>query len=206
MDGSDLTIGVLDLQGAVREHLEMIELCGARGVGVKRPSGLDGIHGLVIPGGESTTIGKLIDEYGFTPELRRLVGEGVPVFGTCAGLIVLSRRVGGRRSSVLGLADVTVVRNAFGRQVDSFETDLVVDGVADGHRPFRGVFIRAPLITEAGPGVRVMATLEKGVVMARQGGLLLSAFHPELTCDARVHAYFIEMVQRARGTVPATEV
>ncbi len=206
MDGNGITIGVLDLQGAVREHLAMIELCGARGVGVKRPSGLNGVNGLIIPGGESTTIGKLIDEYGFAPELRKLAGAGIPVFGTCAGLIILSKRVKGRHASVLGLADVTVERNAFGRQVDSFERDLLVSGIADGDRPFRGVFIRAPVIEETGPGVDAMAWLDEGVVMARQGNLLLGAFHPELTDDCRVHRYFLDMVRGVRNQVPASEV
>jgi len=195
--GNNTTIGVLALQGAVREHLEMIERCGARGVGIKRPSGLNGVNGLIIPGGESTTIGKLIDEYDFAPELKRLGRSGTPVYGTCAGLIILSRRVKGSHGSVLGLADVTVERNAFGRQVDSFERDILVRGITEEDRPFRAVFIRAPVIEEAGPGVEVMASLEEGVVMAREGTFLLGAFHPELTDDARIHRYFLEMVEQA---------
>ena len=197
MAGNNTTIGVLALQGAVREHLEMIERCGARGVGIKRPSGLNGVNGLIIPGGESTTIGKLIDEYGFAPELKRLGRSGTPVYGTCAGLIIMSQRVKGRHGSVLGLADVTVERNAFGRQVDSFERDILVRGITEEDRPFRAVFIRAPVIEEAGPGVEVMASLEEGVVMAREGTFLLGAFHPELTDDARIHRYFLEMVEQA---------
>ncbi len=198
MAGNNTTIGVLALQGAVREHLEMIERCGARGVGIKRPSGLNGVNGLIIPGGESTTIGKLIDEYGFVPELIRLGRSGTPVYGTCAGLIILSQRVKGRHGSVLGLADVTVERNAFGRQVDSFERDILVRGIAEEDRPFRAVFIRAPVIEEAGPGVEVMASLEEGVVMAREGTFLLGAFHPELTNDDRIHRYFLEMVEQVK--------
>ena len=181
----------------MREHLEMIEQCGARGGGIKRPSGLNGVNGLIIPGGESTTIGKLIDEYGFTRELKKLGESGVPVFGTCAGMILLSQRVRGRHGSVLGLADVTVERNAFGRQVDSFEKEIPVRGIEQEDRPFRAVFIRAPLIEEVGPEVKVMASVEEGVVMARQGSLLLGAFHPELTGDARIHRYFLEMVKQA---------
>jgi 5'-phosphate synthase pdxT subunit len=196
--GNNTTIGVLALQGAVREHLEMIERCGARGVGIKRPSGLNGVNGLIIPGGESTTIGKLIDEYGFAPELIRLGKSGTPVYGTCAGLIVMSQRVKGRHGSVLGLADVTVERNAFGRQVDSFERDILVRGIAEKDHPFRAVFIRAPVIEEAGPGVDVMASLEEGVVMAREGTFLLGAFHPELTDDVRIHRYFLEMVDQVK--------
>jgi pyridoxal 5'-phosphate synthase glutaminase subunit Pdx2 len=135
--GNNTTIGVLALQGAVREHLEMIEQCGARGVGIKRPSGLNHVNGLIIPGGESTTIGKLIDEYGFTGELKKLGESGIPIYGTCAGLIILSQRIRGRHGSVLGLADVTVERNAFGRQVDSFEKKIPVRGIEDENRPGR---------------------------------------------------------------------
>jgi pyridoxal 5'-phosphate synthase pdxT subunit len=195
--GNNLTVGVLALQGAVREHLEMIEQCGARGVGIKRPSGLDGVNGLIIPGGESTTIGKLIDEYGFAPGLKELGARGVPIFGTCAGLIILSQRVKGRHGTVLGLADVTVERNAFGRQVDSFEKEIAVKGIEGEDRPFRAVFIRAPVIEETGPGVEVMASVDEGVVMARQGTMLLGAFHPELTGDERIHRYFLEMVRES---------
>jgi 5'-phosphate synthase pdxT subunit len=195
--GNNTTIGVLALQGAVREHLEMIEQCGARGVGIKRPSGLNHVNGLIIPGGESTTIGKLIDEYGFTGELKKLGESGIPIYGTCAGLIILSQRIRGRHGSVLGLADVTVERNAFGRQVDSFEKKIPVRGIEDENRPFRAVFIRAPLIKEVGPEVEVMAGVEEGIVMARQGTLLLGAFHPELTDDARIHRFFLEMVRQA---------
>lgn len=198
MDGNNLTIGVLALQGAVREHLDMLERCGARGVCVKRPSGLDGVNGLIIPGGESTTIGKLIDEYGFVPSLRKMALEGTPVFGTCAGLIILSKRVRGRHGSVLGLADVTVERNAFGRQVDSFEREIPVRGIEGEDTPFRAVFIRAPAIEEVGPGVEVMARLGREAVMAREGAMLMSAFHPELTDDDRIHRYFVDMTWQAR--------
>lgn len=199
MAGNELTIGVLALQGAVREHLRMIEICGARGIGIKRPSGLNGVNGLIIPGGESTTIGKLIEEYGFTDELRRLGAGGVPIFGTCAGLIVLAQRASGRHGHMLGLVDVTVDRNAFGRQVDSFELDIPVRGIEDEGRPFRAVFIRAPLIEQVGEGVTVMAEVPEGAVMAREGNYLVGAFHPELTGDSRIHAYFLDMVARSTG-------
>ena len=199
MAGNDITIGVLALQGAAREHLAMIETCGARGVGVKRPSGLDGVHGLIIPGGESTTIGKLIDEYGFAGDLVKLARSGVPIFGTCAGLIIMARTVTGRHGPVLGLADVTVRRNAFGRQVDSFEKDVIVEGIEDESRPFPAVFIRAPVMEEVGDAVRVMAALQEGVVMAREGTYLLGAFHPELTGDRRIHRYFLDMVREGTG-------
>lgn len=180
----------------MREHLEMIESCGARGIGIKRPSGLNGVNGLIIPGGESTTIGKLVDKYGFTDALRSLGVHGVPIFGTCAGLILLARRVEGRHGPLLGLADVTVNRNAFGRQVDSFEEETEVLGIEDEDRPFKAVFIRAPLIVETGNGVEVMARVSQGVVMARDGHYLLAAFHPELTGDVRIHRYFIDMARK----------
>jgi 5'-phosphate synthase pdxT subunit len=202
--GSDPIVGVLALQGAVREHLWAIEACGGRAIGIKRPSGLAGISGLVIPGGESTTIGKLIDEYGFASPIKELAARGVPVYGTCAGLILVAGRVRGKHSTILGLADVTVERNAFGRQVDSFEVDLPVRGIADEDRPFRAVFIRAPVIEETGPGVTEMASLKEGVVMARDGNILLGAFHPELTDDTRIHRYFLDMV--TAGAPTGTEV
>lgn len=189
----------------MREHLKMIESCGARGVAVKRPSGLDDVSGLIIPGGESTTIGKLIDEYGFEGPIVDMARAGKPIFGTCAGLIVVAKRVKGTHATILGLADVTVERNAFGRQVDSFEQDLLVRGIEDEERPVRAVFIRAPVIEEVGPGVTEMASLEQGVVMAREGNILLGAFHPELTDDNRVHRYFLDMVDGHRGS-SATEV
>jgi len=203
--GNENVIGVLALQGAVREHLEMVEACGARGRIVKTPSGLSDLRGLIIPGGESTAIGKLIEEYGFTEALREAGHDGMPIFGTCAGLIVLAARVSGQHGPLLGLADVTVDRNAFGRQVDSFEAELPVEGIEDPDRSFRGVFIRAPLITQTGEGVKVMARYDGGVVMARQGNYLLSAFHPELTGDQRVHRYFIDMTA-GPGSATDTEV
>jgi pyridoxal 5'-phosphate synthase pdxT subunit len=184
----------------------MIELCGAEALGVKRPSALEGLDGLVIPGGESTTIGKLIDEYGFAGPIRRLAAGGVPIFGTCAGLIVVAKKVKGSHGSLLSLADVTVERNAFGRQVDSFEQDVLIEGIARQDEPFRAVFIRAPVIEQTGDGVLQMARVERGVVMARDGNILLGAFHPELTDDARVHRYFCDMVADARGSSGATEV
>jgi 5'-phosphate synthase pdxT subunit len=197
--GNEVTIGVLALQGAVSEHLAMIERCGARGVAVKRPSGLSGVSGLIIPGGESTAIGKLIDEYAFAGPIREMAASGVPIYGTCAGLILVSSRVKGRHGTILGLADVTVERNAFGRQVDSFERELEIKGISQEGRPFRAVFIRAPVIEETGPGVEVMARMEEGVVLARDGNVLLGAFHPELTDDERLHRYFLEMVTSANG-------
>jgi 5'-phosphate synthase pdxT subunit len=180
----------------------MIEMCGARGIGIKRPSGLNDVNGLIIPGGESTTIGKLIEEYGFTGEIRRLAEGGIPIFGTCAGLIVMARHTRGRHGPLLELVDITVDRNAFGRQVDSFEIDIAVEGIDDPDRPFHAVFIRAPLIEEIGRGVEVLARLREGAVMARERNFLVGAFHPELTGDPRIHGYFLDMVTDSvcRGT------
>ncbi len=198
MDGNSLVIGVLALQGAVSEHLEMIEKCGARGIGVKRASGLTGIDGLIIPGGESTTIGRLLEEYGFFPPITEISNSGVPIFGTCTGLIVLAKRVRGKHGPILGLADIEVERNAFGRQVDSFERDIIISGIESENEPFRAVFIRAPVVLSAGPEVRVMARIDEGIIMARDRNYLVAAFHPELTPDLRVHQYFLKMVRERK--------
>jgi len=188
------TIGVLALQGAVREHLQILEACGARGVALKYPAELQLCEGLILPGGESTTIGKLMVACGFLEELRTLSHAGIPIYGTCAGLIVLARRITEGDQPLLGLMDITARRNAFGRQVDSFETDLVLEEIAERQQPFRAVFIRAPWIDEVGPEVRVMGEFGGKAVMAREDGMLVSAFHPELTGDDRVHRYFLNMV------------
>jgi pyridoxal 5'-phosphate synthase pdxT subunit len=188
------TIGVLALQGAFREHLQMLERTGARGMAVKYPAELHLCQGLVIPGGESTTIGKLMIEYGFLEEVRGLVCEGMPVFGTCAGLIMLAKRLDEGDQPLLGLMDITVKRNAFGRQVDSFETELHLEEIEEAEAPYRAVFIRAPQIEETGPEVKVLARFNGKAVIARQDGMLVCAFHPELTKDIRVHRYFLKMV------------
>ncbi len=191
------TIGVLALQGAVREHLRMLERCGARGIAVKYPSELQLCRGLIIPGGESTTIGKLMLACGFLEEVRSLPHEGIPLYGTCAGLIMLAMRITEGDQPLLGLMDITARRNAFGRQVDSFETDLALTGIDDASRPFRAVFIRAPWIDEVGREVAVLGEYGGKAVMAREDGMLVSAFHPELTGDDRVHRYFLKMVEEA---------
>jgi 5'-phosphate synthase pdxT subunit len=191
------TIGVLALQGAVREHLRMLEECGARGVAVKYPAELQLCQGLILPGGESTAIGKLMSAYGFINEIISLHRVGVPLYGTCAGLILMARRITEGDQPLLGLMDITAQRNAFGRQVDSFETDLAVKEIEDPSRPFRAIFIRAPWIEETGPEVTVLGEFDGRVVMARQDGMLVSAFHPELTGDDRVHRYFLDMVEEA---------
>lgn len=191
-------IGVLALQGAVTEHTNMLELCGSETVAVKRKGELDEVQGLIIPGGESTAIGKLMVKYGFVEKIRELSFQGFPIYGSCAGLILLAKQLTEGDQPLLGLMDIEVRRNAFGRQVDSFEANLEIADL--GEKPFPGVFIRAPWIEEAGPKVKVMSRYSDKAVMAQEGNFLVSAFHPELTSDLRIHKYFMEMVeQRARA-------
>lgn len=187
-----MRIGVLALQGAVTEHIVSIEKTGALGLPIKRIEELDGVEGLIIPGGESTTIGKLMRKYGFIEAIREFAGQGKPIFGTCAGMIVLAKRIAGDEAGHLELMDITVARNAFGRQRESFECDLEVKGIAE---PVRAVFIRAPLIDEVGPDVEVLTLYKDEIVTARQGNLLACSFHPELTDDYRLHQYFADMVK-----------
>ncbi|MGG4096073.1 pyridoxal 5'-phosphate synthase glutaminase subunit PdxT [Paenibacillus lautus] len=195
-----MKVGVLALQGAVAEHIRSITLAGAEGVPIKKVEQLDCIDGLIIPGGESTTIGKLMRKYDFMDAIRQFSARGKPIFGTCAGLIVLAERIQGDEEAHLKLMDITVARNAFGRQRESFETDLPVKGIEE---PVRAVFIRAPLILEVGAGVEVLSTYKDEIVTARQGHLLAASYHPELTDDYRLHQYFVEMV-RSRSTAPQT--
>ena len=190
---TDLRPGVLGLQGDFREHLETFARLGAPATDVRRPEQLDAIDALIIPGGESTTIGKLAQQYGFLPKLHERIAAGMAVWGTCAGAIFLAKDVPGHPHPVLGAMDLTVRRNAFGRQLDSFEADLDVPALGPG--AFHAVFIRAPLIERAGAGVDVLATLPSGdIVAVRQGRLLASSFHPELTHDDRFHGYFLRTV------------
>jgi pyridoxal 5'-phosphate synthase pdxT subunit len=196
-----LKIGVLALQGAFREHCEAIRALGAECVEVRLPEHLDGLDGLIIPGGESTTIGKLAAMYGLDEAIRRFnQDQARPVWGTCAGMIYVSRDAG-RPQPVLSLIDLSVERNAFGRQVDSFETDLPIPAL--GEEPFPAIFIRAPLIAETGPEVQVLARLADGRPVAAQAGrVLVTSFHPELTGDLRIHRYFLE--QCAAAGAPAS--
>ncbi|WP_430742640.1 pyridoxal 5'-phosphate synthase glutaminase subunit PdxT [Bacillus atrophaeus] len=188
-----LTIGVLGLQGAVREHIRSIEACGAAGLVVKRPEQLNEVDGLILPGGESTTMRRLIDTYHFMEPLREFAAQGKPLFGTCAGLIILAKEIQGSDNAHLGLLDVKVERNSFGRQVDSFEADLTIEGLAE---PFTGVFIRAPHILEAGEDVEVLSKHGGRIVAAKQDNLLGCSFHPELTDDHRVTELFVQMVEK----------
>jgi 5'-phosphate synthase pdxT subunit len=185
--------GVLALQGDFAEHLHTLRELNVEAIDVRRADQLGEIDALIIPGGESTTIGKLADHYGITPRLRARVAEGMPVWGTCAGAIFMAKDVPGHPHPIAGLMDMTVERNAFGRQVDSFEADLAI--AALGPEPFHAVFIRAPRIASVGPGVTVLASLDDGtIVAARQGRLLATSFHPELTKDHRLHEYFLSLI------------
>jgi len=193
-----MKIGVLALQGAFIEHEKMLTRLGVEAVQVRLPRDLDDVEGAIIPGGESTTIGKLALQYNLIEPLRELAKAGKPLWGTCAGLIFMAKDVG-RDQPLLGLMDVTVQRNAFGRQVDSFEASISIKGV-DGDKPFHAIFIRAPLIESVGVGVEVLARVEKGdeevIVAAQQGNLLVTSFHPELSNDDRFHRYFVNMAGR----------
>jgi 5'-phosphate synthase pdxT subunit len=193
-------VGVLALQGDVREHLAVLRAQGAEAITVRRPEELDAVDGLVLPGGESTTIAKLADRFGVLDPLRKAVADGLPVYGSCAGMILLADRLldAPPDQETIGGLDVTVRRNAFGRQVDSFEADLVLDGVEGG--PVHAVFIRAPWVEEAGAAVQVLGRVVGGpadgrIVAVRQGNLVATSFHPELTGDRRVHALFVDLVR-----------
>jgi 5'-phosphate synthase pdxT subunit len=188
-----LRIGLLALQGDFAEHAEVLRELGVEPVEVRRPEQLEGLDGLIIPGGESTTIGKLLDDFGLTAPLRERTARGWPVWGTCAGAILLADDIEHSRQPRIGGMDISVQRNAFGRQVQSFEADLDVPAL--GRQPFRAVFIRAPVIDRVGARAQDLARLEDGrIVAARQGHLLATCFHPELTKDHRFHRYFIEEV------------
>lgn len=193
-----MKIGVLALQGAVREHVKSLEAPDTEVIIVKRPEQLKEIDGLVFPGGESTTMRRLVEKYQFFEPLQAFAKAGKPVFGTCAGLILMATDVVGEPEGHLELMDMTVQRNAFGRQRESFETELSIRGVADD---VEAVFIRAPLITEVGQNVEVLAEYKDEVVVARQEHLLSCSFHPELTNDRRFHQYFVQMVREAQAAV-----
>jgi 5'-phosphate synthase pdxT subunit len=199
----NITLGVLALQGAFREHALSLEKCGATARKVRRRRELAGLDALIIPGGESTTIGKLMVSYHMLEEIKGLGAEGLPMFGTCAGLVMLAREVVDGDQPLLGLMDIKVRRNAFGRQVKSFEAALDIpvlgneqDAATEGKskiRPFPGIFIRAPWIESAGPGVEILAEYDGHPVAARQDKMLVTAFHPELTDDLRLHKLFLQI-------------
>jgi 5'-phosphate synthase pdxT subunit len=200
-------IGVLALQGDVVDHMRALEAAGARAVPVRRASELDSVEGLVIPGGESTTMSKLLQIFDLFDPVKKRLDAGLPVFGSCAGMIMLADEVldGRPDQRSFGSIPMTVRRNAFGRQVDSFETEIAIDGIAGD--PFRAVFIRAPWVERVGEGVQVLARVDSGggsgpeqdgrIVAVRAGACLATSFHPEVTPDARVHEYFVDMVRGA---------
>jgi 5'-phosphate synthase pdxT subunit len=185
-------IGVLALQGAFREHLDTLAAIGVEGVRVREPADLEGVSGLILPGGESTTMRQLIERWGLRQPILDLAASGAPIFGTCAGMIVLARDIAGGEEPILPLLDVRVERNAFGRQLDSFEADLPVDVL--GSTPVHAVFIRAPIIERTGPDVDVLARLDDGrIVAVRERNVLATAFHPELAGETRFHRLLTTM-------------
>ncbi|MDP4086597.1 MAG: pyridoxal 5'-phosphate synthase glutaminase subunit PdxT [Bacillota bacterium] len=191
-----IKIGVLGLQGAVREHIKAVLACGVEAIEIKHKEQLQEVDGLILPGGESTTMRRLIDKYDFMNDLIKFATSGKPMFGTCAGLILLAKRIIGQDVPHIGVMDIAVERNSFGRQRESFEVDLMIKDVAED---FPAVFIRAPHIVEAGGNVEVLAKHEGRIVAAREGHILGCSFHPELTDDTRLTNYFIEMVKEAKS-------
>lgn len=202
-----ISVGVLALQGDVREHLQALRTLDVRGIAVRRLSELEEVDGLIIPGGESTTMDKLLEIFDLARPIRSRIASGLPVFGSCAGMIMLADRLvgGGPGQRTIGGIDITVRRNAFGRQVDSFEEDLWVTELRDGdERPVRAAYIRAPWVEQAGPGVQVLVRTSnrvvggiRPIVAVRQGNLLATSFHPEVGSDMRFHEYFVEIVRSA---------
>ena len=192
-----MRIGVLALQGDFALHARALEKCGVEAVEVRKPLELDEVDGLIMPGGESTTLLKLMDAWGFVPALEKFHSSGKPIFGTCAGLIILAREVESPRQFSLGLIDLTVERNAYGRQRESFEA-FGVARLDAAPIPLEMIFIRAPRIKQVGPGVQVLAEHGGEPVMARQGQVLVATFHPELTDSTAVHRYFCDLVRQSR--------
>lgn len=190
-----IKIGVLALQGAVREHIQMIKNCGATPIEIKRIKQLDEIDGLIIPGGESTTISKLMVEYGFLDKVREFANMGKLVYGTCAGLILMSKRVIDEDIRTLNIMDIEVRRNAFGRQINSMEVGLKIPKL--GKKEFPAIFIRAPIIENIGEHVEILAKVDEKIVMVQNKNQLVSSFHPELSDDNRIHNYFLNLVDKS---------
>lgn len=187
-----IKIGVLALQGDYLEHIQTLQRIGVETKEIKLPEDLENINGIIMPGGESTTIARLLDVFNLREPLSKKINDGLPVWGTCAGMILLAKKLIQNKPVPLGLMDITVNRNAFGRQIDSFEVPLIIKPLGD--KPLFAAFIRAPEITEAGPGVEILSKLEDGtIVAARQKNILATSFHPELTSDSRFHEYFINI-------------
>ncbi len=188
-----MRVGVLALQGDFAEHLAMLARLGVAACEVRKLSDLESVDALIIPGGESTTIGKLMARHELDKAIRTRAEQGMPIYGTCAGMILLAKTIEGSEQLRLGLMDIAVLRNAFGRQIESFEADVPFKPLPE--RPVRGVFIRAPIVSQVGAGVEVLSEFEGKIVAVQQGNLLATAFHPELTDDARVHRYFLSLVK-----------
>jgi 5'-phosphate synthase pdxT subunit len=187
-----MKVGVLAIQGAVSEHINMLKRAGAEALAVKTAEGINAVDGLILPGGESTTIGRLIRLHKIDDVIKERVAKGMPIYGTCAGMILLSRHINGFNQSTLELIDATVIRNAFGRQVDSMEVDLTIKGF---DAPFYAAFIRAPVAKSLGKDVEILSELPEGAVFVKQGNILASSFHPELGNDLRIHKYFLDIVK-----------
>ncbi|MDR0567528.1 MAG: pyridoxal 5'-phosphate synthase glutaminase subunit PdxT [Prevotellaceae bacterium] len=187
-----MKVGILALQGAVREHRNMLHRLGAQTVDVLNPQDLRGVSGLILPGGESTTVGKLMLRYGLLTPIAEAGRAGLPIFGTCTGLILLAKHINNSSQHTLALMDASVERNAFGRQQASFEADMPIPVL--GGKPFHAIFIRAPYIEKVGSGVTVLLRHDEKILFARQGNLLAAAFHPELTDDTRIHEYFLSFI------------
>ena len=186
-----MKIGVLALQGNFKEHIEILKKCNVEAKEIRLPSDLDDCNGLIIPGGESTAIGKLMKKYKLDRKIKNKHNEGMPIFGTCAGTILLAKEITGNQQPKLELMDISVERNAYGRQIDSFEADIEINNLGT----FKGIFIRAPVIKNIYNGAEVLSEFNGNAVLVKNGNLLAATFHPELTDDLRLHKYFIEMVK-----------
>ena len=187
-----MKVGVLAIQGAVSEHINMLKRAGAEALPVKTVEDISSIDGLILPGGESTTIGRLIHLYKIDAAIKERVAKGMPIYGTCAGMILLSRHINGFNQPTLELIDTAITRNAFGRQVDSMEVDLTIKGFENS---FHATFIRAPVAKDPGKDVKILSKLSEGAVFVKQGNILASSFHPELGNDLRIHKYFLDIVK-----------
>jgi 5'-phosphate synthase pdxT subunit len=189
----DMKVGVLALQGTFREHIDILRQLGVEASPIRLPSELDTLDGLIIPGGESTTMLRLMESFGLIQPIREMARDGLPIWGTCAGMVLLAKSISNYEMETLGLMDMKIRRNAFGSQIDSFEADLEIPLV--GEEPFHAIFIRAPIVKEAKPDVKILSRLpDSTIVAARQNRLLACAFHPEFTEDLRFHSYFLNMV------------
>ena len=187
-----MKVGVLAIQGAVSEHIDMLKRAGAEALAVKTVESINSVDGLILPGGESTTIGRLIRLYKIDAAIKERAAKGMPIYGTCAGMILLSRHINGFSQPTLEIIDTAITRNAFGRQVDSMEVDLMIKGF---DTPFHATFIRAPVAKDPGKDVEILSELPEGAVFVKQGNILASSFHPELGNDLRIHKYFLDIVK-----------